>query len=227
MGCDIHAVIEYKNGDGWQALKVANRLFGKYDDEPAETASLDINRNYDLFAILGNVRHGYGVAGINTGDGFVPMSDGRGFPDDMSVDANAAVSHEHSATWVTLPEILSYDWTRSTKKRGVVSAREFEKWDRYKGEPDSYCGEIAGPNIQHVTPEKMHALVKAAIGNKVRADEITEALELLKNTYCTIEWETTYANAARQLWTAVLPHMLKLGSQYGHDNVRLVMDFDS
>jgi hypothetical protein len=41
-------------------------------------------RGYDVFAILGNVRNGTGFAGVKTSSGFVPISDGRGIPDDLS-----------------------------------------------------------------------------------------------------------------------------------------------
>jgi len=41
------------------------------------------DRNYNAFAILADVRNGYGFAGCDTGDGFVPISTPKGFPDDM------------------------------------------------------------------------------------------------------------------------------------------------
>lgn len=42
------------------------------------------DRNYDVFAILGNVRNGYGFAGTPTSTGFEPISDCRGLPEDLS-----------------------------------------------------------------------------------------------------------------------------------------------
>lgn len=42
------------------------------------------SRNYDVFAILGNVRNGSGFAGTRTSSGFEPISDQRGLPYDLS-----------------------------------------------------------------------------------------------------------------------------------------------
>lgn len=207
MGTDIYAAIEYYNGIG----------------VPEMSAHVDIDRDYDLFAILGNVRNGVAFAGVKTGNGFVPMSDQRGYPDDITPEADAVMSHEHSATWVTLAEILAYDWTRTTSKWGVVNAIEFERWDRmreWEPEPRSYCGGVTGPNVQHVSIAEMRNLVKSVHGEAA-------ALETLAYTYCTVEWSTSYAEAATQLWHKVLPLMLKLGVLHGYENVRLVMDFDS
>lgn len=226
MGTDIHAAIEYRqDGDAaWQALLTPNKYHGRYKNEPELTARVDIDRDYDVFSILGNVRNGYGFAGVPTGSGFAPISDGRGVPADITPEAREALSNEHSATWVTLAEILAYDWTRTTKKQGVVNGVTYEKWDRMKQwvkAPDNYCGGISGGRIKHVTEGEMKAQVIA-----LRAAR-TQDFSVIENFYCSVEWEETYAEAGAQIWTAVLPHMLKLGAQVGFENVRLVMDFDS
>lgn len=41
-------------------------------------------RNYNLFAILADVHNGYGFAGCDTGDPFVPIAPPRGLPDDVT-----------------------------------------------------------------------------------------------------------------------------------------------
>lgn len=225
MGTDIHAAIEHRaSGEPWKALTTPNPYFGKYDDEPETTARVDFSRDYDLFSILGNVRNGYGFAGVVTGEGFDPvMSDGRGLPEDISKEALEAMSNEHSPTYVTLREILEYDWTLATKKTGIVSGEEFERWDRVKfwtPEPREYCGGISGPSVRMLSPDEMRALVKVA-------KEANKLQEMLADTYCPVEWGESYAEAGKQVWTVALPPMLKLGKRYGYDNVRLVMDFDS
>lgn len=42
------------------------------------------SRNYNVFAILANVRNGYGFAGVDTGDALVPICEPRGIPGDLS-----------------------------------------------------------------------------------------------------------------------------------------------
>lgn len=60
MGCDIHAFIEFREGDRW-------RPFG---------GELNIDRDYDLFGAMANVR---------TGGAVVPP---RGIPEDMAYAAD-------------------------------------------------------------------------------------------------------------------------------------------
>ena len=232
MGCDIHPAIEYKENGKWKAVLVPNPHFGKWEGEAEITASLDINRDYDLFAILGNVRNGNGFAGLDTGDGFDPMSDDRGVPDDISDEAKAALSDEHSATWVTLAEILAYDWDRSTKHRGVVDAVEFASWEvmkEWRPAPQSYCGDVGGGMVRKVTNDEMRELVARTLsGERPRSAEGQKLLsDKLNHYYTKVEWEESYAESAKQLWTKILPKMLNLGRMYGFENVRLVMDFDS
>jgi hypothetical protein len=67
-------------------------------------------RDYDLFAILADVRNGYGFGGFGSGEAVEPMSSGRGLPGDISPEAKTqACTGDHSATWVSLLEILNYD----------------------------------------------------------------------------------------------------------------------
>lgn len=235
MGCDINAAVEYRTGadQPWQCAQFPDKLYGQYDwhDKPF-TFECDFSRDYDLFAILGNVRNGSGFAGIKTGEGFEPMSDDRGVPDDISDEASEVLSNEHSATWVTLAEILAYDWDRSTGHNGVVDAVEFASWDvmkQWDPAPSSYSGDVGGGSVRHVSVDEMRAAVKEALGNlHPRSDEGKAALkEKLSSTFTRVEWTESYSKAGEQLWTLALPKMLNLGREHGFDNVRLVMDFDS
>ena len=63
--------------------------------------------------------------------------------------------------------------------------------------------------------EKEHAQVVCAIENT------------LHDTYTKVSWSQPYTETTIQMWTTILPPMLNLGRQYGYENVRLVMDFDS
>lgn len=226
MGTDIHLAIEVNDGEGWRAIKFPNQYFGKYNDERKETYSLDFGRNYSAFAILGNVRNGHGFAGVDTGDGFAPLSDNRGLPEDITEEASEALSHEHSATYVTFEEMLAYDWTRRTTKRGVVSLKTFVEWDRdkdWRPWPSEYSGGISGPGIVMLTEAEMRALIQAKVSDRAALEAFIEANE--RTYHCKIQWEEPYTEVAGELWTKVFPLMLKLSRQ--HKQVRLVMDFDS
>ena len=227
MGCDIHPAIEFRQSAEmpWKTLLNKNPYFGKYGDEKEMTASLHIDRDYDLFAVLGNVRNGSGFAGCDTGDGFDSISDGRGVPDDISDEAREALSDEHSATWFTLAEILAFDWDRSTKHRGCVSVGTFAKWDRMKEfnpQPEEWSGGCSGSSVKFISNDEMREVLK-------NEPELAKETGIFppSGLHTWIEWENSYTADTTQMWTKILPKMLNLGRQYGFDNVRLVMDFDS
>lgn len=100
MGCDIHMVVELYDwvpdgkGDEVQAWSMVIAEPAAYGD-----------RNYALFGAL---------AGVRNHD--VPkIADKRGVPEDASPETKkwsqryGADGHSHS--WVTLAEVLAYDWS--------------------------------------------------------------------------------------------------------------------
>lgn len=99
MGTTIHNMTEVRQADGtWEAV---------IDDPDKGPRSVpDIYRDYDLFAVIADVRN----------DGYrVPISGPRGVPKDVSCDwAKAVVTqvpgHWHDHSWVTLAELEAYDW---------------------------------------------------------------------------------------------------------------------
>lgn len=70
MGTDIHAVWQKKTPDGWEDVE----------------SEWEQRRHYQLFAILADVRNGFGFAGVVTGEPIVPISEPRGLPDDFKLD---------------------------------------------------------------------------------------------------------------------------------------------
>ena len=77
MGTDIHAVVQRREDDRWANVDMAWPGRKRWDHPLTQ-------RNYNAFAILGNVRNGTGFAGAYTSDGFDPISDERGFPRDFT-----------------------------------------------------------------------------------------------------------------------------------------------
>lgn len=80
------------------------------------------DRNYTVFAALGNVRNGFGFAGIEP-----VIADHRGVPDDATSETLALLSGEHSETWCTLDEVEAYDWTQDVYDSGVISLSDY-RW---------------------------------------------------------------------------------------------------
>lgn len=189
-------------------------------------------RNYDLFAILADVRNGYGFAGLDTGDGFKFIAEPRGLPNDMSSDLAENAEWEvevfggRTPSWLTVAEIMAFDWTQTTVKRGFVKGAEFEEWIRSRRDcglsPSGYCA-LPGPTQTIVTEPEMLEAVNGIKGDdppKVWRPKIKKDLE---NTYCHVSWEETYRNAAGSFITETLPRMQRLGDP---GDVRCVFWFD-
>lgn len=222
MGCDIHLVAEVRNMGVWTPAQSIHT-----DEEGlSEVAGGELyeGRNYDLFAILADVRNGYGFAGIRTGGGFNPISDPRGIPEDCHPNTRKYLESYggdgHSHSYHTVQQLLEYDWTQWTTLSGVLSAAEFHKWNKWarrRGEsPDGWCGDVGGPGVQIVNEAEM----VRALGN-VDEDEISTAL---KGLYVRCEWEQRYYQCCSEFLSQTMPRLWALGKP---EKVRILFFFDN
>ncbi|HZN64723.1 MAG TPA: hypothetical protein VFB66_05440 [Tepidisphaeraceae bacterium] len=198
------------------------------------------DRSYDTFAILANVRNGHGFAGIETGGGFISIDDPRGLPGDMSAELKSLCDDydddrweeldakygagslgDHSFSWLTLAELLAYNWRQVATKTGVVSLEQFRKWDASGGGwPDGWCGSISGPGITMVSNAEMRGLI--AGGRKEPEEPYNPRA---KRHYTSVRWTDTYARCARSFHDKFIPALVALGKPAG--DVRIVFGFDS
>ena len=241
MGCDIHFYVETRDAEtgNWNLVdELVREGEGEGDDIYVSTdyhKSFYKGRSYNLFSILADVRNGRGFAGVKTGEGFQPISTPRGVPDDASdgykqlVASYGADGHSHS--YHTIRQLLDYDWTQVTGLQGWVTFLEWESWSRWAraqgNGPDSYCGGVGGPNVQHIEPDAMDALVAQyrAIPDKVlREDFATQH----SSTYALATWTVPYYRAAENFLSSTMPRLLALaGSTSRMDDVRCVFFFDN
>lgn len=161
MGCDIHIVIQRKEADGWREVAYQTPYYnlGQKDVPGIAVAPEDFrNRNYNLFAILANVRNGHGFAGVTTGEGWPSIAPGRGLPEGFDPDAVLPHPHypeegprylgDHSFTWVTLDELKAFDWDGVTSTLyGIVPADVYEELKTGE-QPEEWSGGISGPGIR-------------------------------------------------------------------------------
>lgn len=207
MGCDIHMVIEHRRSGQW-------KLVG----EPTRDAYGDLRmpepyrrRNYDVFAILANVRNGhFAPAGY-----FVPISEPRGVPDDASpLVRKWMLEGDHSHSWVTLRELCEYDWSRTVEKQALIDLEEFRRRHAAgeSGEPQEYCGGAWGPNTRVVDNDE--ALRMLALPSPLAHGQMI---------YTPAKWIVSYREAAKG-FVELLPKWLELGAA---DDVRLCFWFDS
>jgi hypothetical protein len=245
MGCDIHIYTEIKKNNTWDVVKVKNswktylqdqlkeakqdnneKQIERYierinDEEDLVVEGIYDGRNYNLFGILADVRNGRGFAGIRTGDGFIPISEPKGLPDDVSETVQEESDNwegdGHSHSYFSLTELLDYDWTQNTKSTGWVGENEFKVF-LDKGSPDSYSGGVDGGNVVHINNDEM----KNIINNKENKDET-------KNYYTHIEWEISYLEAAVAFYTDTIPQLKEIADKnnISYDDIRIVFWFDN
>jgi hypothetical protein len=150
---DIFVNTYYRPDSDYAPFKVRGRV-----------APLD-DRNYDLFALLADVRNGRGFAGAPTGNRIQPLDAPRGVPADASfgwlaeVDSWSVDMHSHS--WFTLEELIAFQEAGKLKphmvRTGVIPAEVYEQIKRDGGEPDGWSGGISGHGIWVLTPEQWDA----------------------------------------------------------------------
>lgn len=209
MGCDIHLFVEAKN----------NKT-GKWEYKPY--APEYGSRNYDVFGMLANVRNGWGIAGIITGFEFNVIALPRGIPQDVSPKVQEeneqwndnGYSHGHS--FLTLKELIEYDWEQVTKRHGVVNSREYMDAKENKGEPKRWCVGVAGRKVKLVSNKKMDKVILAGDNN-------------LANYYTVVKWEELYKDRADSFYSVFLPELKEFAksSNLSEEDVRIVFWFDN
>lgn len=162
MGCDIHLFVEVRKNDQWEAAgkPVINQYF--YEDKPSEYLPKFLtnkqpepsfaapmagehpyirerfysDRNYALFGILANVRW----------LDIQPIAEARGIPKNASLEYKTVAEEEgedgHTHSYLTVQEILAYDWTQTIKTTLFMSLKTYFDWSNY----GRYYGEFPKPN---------------------------------------------------------------------------------
>ena len=223
MGCDIHMHIEVKQADGpWKRHDwLAKYSDGTYEDGSRRVKWGDafndvfyIGRNYDLFAVLANVRNGRGFAGCKTSEGFNIISEPRGLPDDVSDEVLAESTDMgcdgHSHSWLDIAEIKAFDFDQTTTHYGFVSEEDYKIF-RSKGKPESWCGGVFGRDV--------------VVLNNIELDRIIDGKDKRedgKNYYTQVHWTEKYRDSFPWFLNMFIPACEKLS-----DEVRLVFWFDN
>lgn len=138
MGTDIHIRAEKLTELGWEPIK----------------KELPRYRNYQAFAVLANVRNGFGFAGMKTGDAVLPIAEPRGLPTDTSIKENEDYDSpdyfwfgDHSFSWIMLSELLAYNLEQEVKIRGMCDAEAADRLAKTGKMPESWCGWSSDENM--------------------------------------------------------------------------------
>lgn len=227
MGTDIHHNEEvFKNGD-WHSLRtlVDNPYYEEYPEDEPKLVLADhevrLGRNYNLFAVLADVRNGRGFAGSLTSAGFNIISEPRGAPGDIAVETRYDLEQwdvdAHSVSWLTLKEILDFDWNQTATLYGMVSWPTFVQWMQTKTAetpgPRSYCGDVGGQSINKFSVEYFEMLFQE---RRAPSDP--------NNAFARVSWEVSYRSAVGKVFWDYVEYLKTLGEP---ENVRMVFWFDN
>lgn len=224
MGCDIHMHYEIKQDGEWKFYDWRSEFrqgeysdgSTKYDYDKLFDHPLYIHRNYNLFAVLANVRNGYGFAGYKTGEGFEPVSMPRGLPQDVTSEVKAESDSlgvdGHSHSWLSLSELMAYDWEKTVIQHGVVSPEEYKSFAE-NGKPNSWCSGAGGQKVEHISESAMKMIADGSFKPK---EDV--------HYYTSVSWKESYRASIGNSWFAVMKF---LDEHFGADNVRLVFWFDN
>lgn len=249
MGCDIHLYVERVNNEIWTSVDkwIPNQYFK--DEDGCEVVvdyhdSFYHDRNYNLFAILANVRNGRGFTGVKTGDEFNIISEPRGIPDDcdsrIADEAKSWGLDGHSHSYHTITELLEFDWTQISTIHGVVDKETFMDWMRWgkrNGEqPKSWAGDVMGPNIkiisQEVAEEAHRNLnIPTGIYGQEWHDIHKKLLDELPWNHVRCQWDIPYYRACGTWWSETMPKLFNTcrnkNMTWRYDEVRIVFWFDN
>lgn len=232
MGCDVHMFAEVNKDGEW--VKVENVFKNKYY-KPEKENFIDSDgyqwnpefidkpyddRNYDLFSILANVRNGRGFAGVKTGEGFNPISEPKGLPFNVSGEIKQISDNwgcdGHSHSFLTLKELLDYNWNQTTQKQGYLSLREYKEVLNTKKNPESWCGDISGINIIKIDTDEADLFIKKELDKCRSYDK--------KEIYVLYKWNILYKEYCGDFLNISLPALQDLGNP---EEVRIVFWFDN
>lgn len=224
MGTDISMYAEVRRNRQWAKVgdKFKNCWYNKdrsmddwnkpYTDHPYDS------RNYDLFAILADVRNGRGLAGYKTSNGFNPISEPKGFPDDITEEVkNELDGYGHSYSYFTLKELKEYDWNQTVIHVGVITEEQYVKMKETKENPTCWGGMVSGKDIVVVSSDTMDKILSKTIDRNINI-----------KYYVQTEFEpVAYKDCCLGFYEDTMSELENLIPENGTDkDVRIIFAFD-
>ena len=203
MGCDIHLWAERRVDGAWQYA--SDNIYDQ--------------RNYRTFAILAAVRNDHDMT---------PISEPRGLPEDCGDYVREELSNDggHSASHLTVAEIMAFDWTQMAHMSGWLNGLGYWLWSGYQCKerrpPDGWCGSVVGGGIEHIGEAEMERRI--ADISKRNSNPRQEIAESLSHIYCCARWETPYYMLSGCFLSEAMPKLWRLGKP---GDVRIIFFFDN
>ena len=203
MGTDIHCIGQIKIDGQWTNCN--------FDNIPK-------HRDYQLFAVMADVRNGIGFGGCDTGNAVEPISKPKGFFEDIHKIFKKERDYMHSFSWLNAKEIFDYrERNQEIKiiKRGVVDPSEYQTFKKY-GYPNSWCGGVSGRTVKMISNSEMENIIK-------HQNETSNV-----DYYTKIEWKENLIERLGYFFYDLLNEMISaLGDNDNLEDVRLSFCFDN
>jgi hypothetical protein len=183
-------------------------------------------RNYCLFAILGDVwgsHTGPPATEAETGYRPRPIAFPRGVPADRSDGYAQPLSAQYgtrfAASWLTVAELLRYDWGRTVMRCVVLTEAQFILWNSL-GRPAELSKVLPLSETHHDTGTSGGTIVEAATMNAIMAGR--EPRTPGASYHVRVEMLRTYRDCVPEFMTETLPRLIALGNP---ERTRIVFYF--
>lgn len=206
---------EWRSADQWEPVE-GRGMLQETIDEPADPFYEGQNRA--LYAILSG-RHNFSEFPT-----IVPEP--RGLPGDLSEEVQTYVNWYRdegqfisSPSWVTLAEILAFDWDVPVELHVYADGQEFDAMSRPPlgkpgviGEPAHVFEAAKRDGCTYVGPEEMAEKIAEMKMRYKKEDWMMGFTRELRSTYCHVTYTETYGEMADWFLTEAVPRMKRLSA---------------
>lgn len=219
MGTDIFEHYEVREGGRWveKDFRPSADWDRMTEDERLAHSNhpTRLHRNYALFAVLASVGHAFDPDNPDSDENYRPIALPRGLPEDVSCkvwEASRTLLDSPDGfhpSWLTLRELLEYDWEQRVTRHAVVDAVEYARF-RHEGRPKNWSDGVYGPEVLSTRAE-MDALLERephlvrlsherhSIWHRAASDGQVYVTEL--------RWQQSYAEAVSPFVQETLPFL--------------------
>jgi hypothetical protein len=191
--------------------------------------SMYIGRNYYLFGILAGVRNGL----------ITPIAEPKGLPKDVSKPIKELSERwngdGHSHTWLSLKELLDYNWTESEETEGYVNGYVYNKWNYWLREqglgPENYFEHNINGRLNIISEDEMNNKINnidtTQRPNKTSNEWDDYKRKILSDVYCKCYWIEKKYHFVNNLFKQIIPELLGMSKDGTYEDVRCVFWFDN
>lgn len=228
MGCDIHLYVEINTEvNNYKSWKIFEKLYriGLYDKEEILHEKWYGNRNYNVFAMLADVRNYHDIE---------PISFRKGIPENTSEKIkmlyDSWAGDSHSASYFTLYQLLELEkqgyWNKTITHTGKVLIEEFDDYWKdliiektgnklvLKKSPDSFAQDIYSPSNQNKIFD-----IEFKETYKESAESFINFIEELKKLFTEYDFYRLFKQDVKSSYEERMDYIYK--------NVRIVFWFDN